>query len=120
MRLVHGALQRLGARHLPAADRRRPTPQEAGRRGPGPQDSGALLGDVARQETLARPADWAETAAAAVETASPGRGAAASPREDAGSANADRCVTQTVCDTDVSRTPDSRTCPPRSYVLGTD
>ena len=47
MRLVHAALQRLGARHLPTPDWRRSASQEAGDRRSGTQDLGAMLGDVA-------------------------------------------------------------------------
>src|SRR5262249_6284474 len=68
MRLVHGALQRLGAWLLLAFDGRRSTAQEAGDRGVGPQDPRPFLGDAARQEVLARPADRAEGPVVAVQT----------------------------------------------------
>src|SRR5262245_66688829 len=76
MRLVHAALQRLGAQLLFAADRRRPASQKAGDRGVGPQDPGAFVGDVARPPAVARPADGTEASVATVEAASSGRGAA--------------------------------------------
>src|SRR5262245_1825954 len=80
MRLVHGALQRLGAELLLEADGRRPASQEAGDCGPSPQDPGALLGDAARPKALARPADGAERPAAALQAASPNGGGTAARR----------------------------------------
>jgi transposase len=78
VRLVHAALQRLGPRHLFEVDRRRPASQEAGDRGLGTQDPGALLGHVARQESVARSAGGSEKSAAALEATTPGGGATAS------------------------------------------
>ena len=86
MRLVHGALQRLGAKSVPAAHRRRPASQEAGDRRFGAQDPGAIVGDAARQETVERSADASEIAACAVEAAPPGGDPATSASEAANNA----------------------------------
>src|SRR5262249_44321351 len=53
VRLVLVALQRLGAVGVPAPQSGQ-GPQEAGDRGAGAEDPGALLGDVARRDRLAR------------------------------------------------------------------
>src|SRR5687768_79552 len=91
MRLVHAALQRLGAKLLPAADGRRPASQEASDRGLGPQDSGTLVGDAARPAAVARPADCSERPVAAVEAAAP-RGVAATPAGETASGAGDAGV----------------------------
>src|SRR6516162_6251166 len=116
MRLVHDPLQRLGARHLSAAHRGRPAPQEAGDRGVGPQDPGALLGHAPRPQALARPAGRTETALVTIEAAPPGRGATA-PASQATAGRGGALMTEWCHG---PRSTDFWNRSPRSYVLGTD